>query len=205
MRGIRRDKLPFLSDSSPVSDARTSSVHNLGSLLLIVSFDILLVTNAAGSLNPLIPVGTILVIHDHLSFPGLTALNPLAGPKYASDTPRFLPLSNAYSRTLRKCVFHAMHKLGFPASTLAEGTYCWVTGPTFETAAEGRFLHMAGGDVVGASTVPEVVVAREEGMEVLALSLVTNMVIMPDHVRRSVREEVEVELVGFQIFGEESF
>jgi purine-nucleoside phosphorylase len=96
-------------------------------------------------------------------------------------------MSNAYSRPLRKLLFHALHKLNLPQSTLAEGTYCWVTGPTFETAAEGSFLQMSGGDVVGASTVPEVIVAREEGMEVLAMSLVTNMVLMPETMERSVQ------------------
>jgi purine-nucleoside phosphorylase len=79
---------------------------------------------------------------------------------------------------------------------LAEGTYCWVTGPTFESAAEGKFLQMSGGDVVGASTVPEVIVAREEGMEVLVMSLLTNMVLMPEMMDRGVRAEVQAELVS---------
>lgn len=105
-------------------------------------------------------------------------------------------MSNAYSRSLRKLLFHASHKLNLPQGTLAEGTYCWVTGPTFETAAEGSFLRISGGDVVGASTVPEVIAAREEGMEVLAMSLVTNMVLMPEMMERSVRAEVQAELVS---------
>ncbi|PVF98242.1 inosine guanosine and xanthosine phosphorylase family protein [Serendipita vermifera] len=154
----------------------------------------IILTNAAGSLNKEIRVGTIVAIHDHLAFPGLTRLNPLSGPVYAPGTPRFMPLSNAYSRSLRKLVFFAASKLGLPKDTLAEGTYCWVTGPTFETAAEGAFLQRSGGDLVGASTVPEVVVAREEGMEVLALSLVTNMVVMPETAGTGVRADVLREL-----------
>jgi purine-nucleoside phosphorylase len=84
--------------------------------------------------------------------------------------------------------------LRLPADTLAEGTYCWVAGPTYETVAEGAFLRSAGGDVVGASTVPEVFAARQQGMEVLVLSLVTNMVTMCQN--NGVKEEVQAELVS---------
>jgi len=76
--------------------------------------------------------------------------------------------------------------------TLAEGTYAWVTGPTYESSAEGRFLSTAGADVVGASTVPEVLIAREEGMEVLVLSLVTNSVVMAQ--KEGIKTEVEAQL-----------
>ena len=76
---------------------------------------------------------------------------------------------------------------------LAEGTYAWVSGPTYETPAEGRFLRAAGADVVGMSTIPEVVAAREMGIEVCVLSLVTNAVVIPEGYR-SVREEVEAEV-----------
>ncbi len=102
-------------------------------------------------------------------------------------------MSNAYSRPLRKLVFQAAAKLQLPSDSLAEGTYAWVSGPTYETPAEGRFLRNAGADVVGMSTIPEVIVAREEGLEVTVLSLVTNLVVIPDGYR-SVREEVEAEV-----------
>jgi purine nucleoside phosphorylase len=102
-------------------------------------------------------------------------------------------MSNAYSRPLRKLVFEASVKLQLPSDSLAEGTYAWVSGPTYETPAEGRFLRNAGADVVGMSTIPEVIVAREEGLEVIVLSLVTNFVVIPDGYR-SVREEVEAEV-----------
>jgi len=104
-------------------------------------------------------------------------------------------MSNAYSRPLRKLVFKAAAKLQLSSDSLAEGTYAWVSGPTYETPAEGRFLRNAGADVVGMSTIPEVIVAREEGLEVIVLSLVTNLVVIPDGYR-SVREEVEAELTG---------
>ncbi|KIM74060.1 hypothetical protein PILCRDRAFT_80420, partial [Piloderma croceum F 1598] len=108
---------------------------------------------------------------------------------------RFLPLSNAYCPRLRRFAFLASHHLSFPSDALAEGTYAWVSGPTYETPAEGRFLRNAGADVVGMSTVPEVVAAKEEGMNVIVLSLVTNAVVIPEKYR-SIKEEVEAE-VGF--------
>jgi purine-nucleoside phosphorylase len=74
-----------------------------------------------------------------------------------------------------------------------EGTYAWVSGPTYETAAEGRFLRRAGADVVGMNSAPEVVAAREEGLRVLVLSLVTNTVVIPEQ-ERSIKAEVEAEV-----------
>ncbi|KAL5520888.1 PNP1 [Sanghuangporus sanghuang] len=159
----------------------------------------LIITNAAGSLNPDIPVGTIVVIQDHFAVPNLSgSLHPLLGPVTSPEHPRFLPLSNAYSPSLRRLAFLASHKLGLGTSALAEGVYAWVSGPTYETPAEGRFLRIAGADVVGMSTIPEVVVAREEGIEVMVLSLVTNMVVIPDRYR-SIKQEVEAELAGKKV------
>lgn len=120
-------------------------------------------------------------------------MNPLLGPQTSLDLPRFLPLSDAYSTTLRRLVFLAAHHLQLEDSALAEGTYAWVSGPTYETPAEGRFLRRVGADVVGMSTVPEVLAAREEGLEVMVLSLVTNFVVIPD-TYRSIREEVAAEV-----------
>jgi len=153
------------------------------------------ITNAAGSLNPAIPVGTIVVIRDHLALPNLTGMNPLLGPLTSQNHPRFLPLTDAYSPSLRRLVFLASHQISLDPNALAEGTYAWVSGPTYETAAEGRFLRNAGADVVGMSTVPEVLAAREEGLNVMVMSLVTNFVVIPDKYR-SIKEEVEAELAG---------
>jgi purine-nucleoside phosphorylase len=135
----------------------------------------------------------VVVVHDHLALPDLTGLNPLLGPPTSPDYPRFLPLSDAYSPSLRRLVFLAAHKLGLKQDDLAEGTYAWVSGPTYETPAEGRLLRTAGADVVGMSTVPEVLAAREEGMDVCVLSLVTNAVVIPE-TYRSIRAEVEAEV-----------
>ncbi|TFK52957.1 hypothetical protein OE88DRAFT_1724698 [Heliocybe sulcata] len=94
----------------------------------------------------------------------LTGFHPLLGPA-KPQYPRFLPLSTAYSHSLRRTVFLAAHELGLPSSALGEGTYAWVSGPTYESPAEGRFLRAAGASVVGMSTVPEVLAAKEEGIE----------------------------------------
>ncbi|KAH7920425.1 hypothetical protein BV22DRAFT_1107678 [Leucogyrophana mollusca] len=154
-----------------------------------------IITNAAGSLTPEIPVGTIVVIRDHLALPNLTGMNPSFGPLTSPEYPRFLPLGDAYSTRLRRLAFLSSHDLQFNSSALAEGTYAWVAGPAYETPAEGRFLRNAGAHVVGMSTIPEVVAAREERMEVMVLSLVTNMVVIPEKYR-SIKEEVEAELAG---------
>ncbi|THH12763.1 hypothetical protein EW146_g7383 [Bondarzewia mesenterica] len=155
----------------------------------------LIITNAAGALNPSLAVGTIVVIHDHIALPLMTGLNPLLGPPTSAKHERFVPLSSAYSRPLRLAAFRTAHALQLSSDSLAEGTYAWVSGPTYETPAEGRFLRAAGADVVGMSTVPEVVAARDEGLNVLVLSLVTNKVVIPDGYR-SIKEEVEAELIG---------
>ena len=102
-------------------------------------------------------------------------------------------MSDAYSPRLRRLAFLAAHELEFPDDALAEGVYAWVSGPTYETPAEGRFLRSIGADVVGMSTVPEVVAAREEGVEVVVLSLVTNNVVIPEK-HRSIKDEVRAEV-----------
>ena len=120
-------------------------------------------------------------------------MNPTFGPLVSPEYPRFYPLGDAYSVMLRKLAFLAAHKLDFDRDALAEGTYAWVSGPAYETPAEGRFLRNAGAHVVGMSTIPEVVAAREEGLEIMVLSLVTNMVVIPNKYR-SIRDEVEAEV-----------
>lgn len=135
----------------------------------------------------------VVVIQDHLALPNLTGMNPLLGPPVNPNYPRFLPLSSAYSASLRRLAFLAAHKLQLGLDALAEGVYAWVSGPTYETPAEGRMLRNAGADVVGMSTVPELVAGKEEGLEVAVLSLVTNKVVIP-HKYRSIKEEVEAEV-----------
>jgi len=138
-------------------------------------------TNAAGGLNPSYHVGDIVLLHDHVNLAGLSGLHPLRGPNDPSFGPRFPPLSDAYSLSLRRRAHLAWGSLDasvLGVRTLHEGVYAYVGGPSYETRAECRLLRTLGADVVGMSTVPEVIVARHSGMKVLALSLVTNEAVL---------------------------
>lgn len=131
------------------------------------------VTNAAGGVNLSFKPGDLMIIEDHINFPGLAGYHPLRGPNLDEFGPRFQPLSDAYSYELRRLFFVSAQKLGI-SRTIHEGTYFFAAGPTFESRAEVRMIRNLGGDAVGMSTVPEVIVARHCGMDVLALSLITN-------------------------------
>jgi purine-nucleoside phosphorylase len=131
----------------------------------------LVTTNAAGALNPAFRPGDIMVIEDHLSFPSLAGGGPLVGLPIAG-LPRFVDLTDAYAPYLRELAHQAAARAG---DRLRAGVYVMVGGPNFETPAEVRFLRQIGGDAVGMSTVPEVVVARQLGMSVLGLSAISNL------------------------------
>lgn len=96
---------------------------------------------------------------------------------------------------MRLLAHRAAHKIGLSRESLVEGVYCWVTGPTYETPAEGRLLRQAGADVVGMSTIPEVIAAHHAGVKVLVLSLVTNLVVVPESYP-SAKAIVEAEVNG---------
>lgn len=132
----------------------------------------LIVTNAAGGVNPAYRPGDFMLIRDHINMPGLAGANPLLGPNDERFGERFPALANAYSAQLR-ALAHSI-AASSPEIMLHEGVYTMVGGPNYETGAELRFLRAVGTDAVGMSTVPEVVVARHAGMQVLGLSLITN-------------------------------
>lgn len=112
-------------------------------------------------------------------------INPLIGPNNDLLGPRFPPLSDAYDLSLRRLTHKTWNKLGLNKTQrrLHEGVYAFVAGPSYETRAECRMLRLLGADVVGMSTVPEIVVARHSGMRVLAFSLVTNNAVLEAGVR----------------------
>ncbi|KAF2666082.1 hypothetical protein BT63DRAFT_376695 [Microthyrium microscopicum] len=139
----------------------------------LLGIETMIVTNAAGGLNPVYSVGDIVAINDHINLMGLAGVNPLRGPNEEQFGVRFPPLSDAYDLALRRGAHDAWRKLGIKRP-LHEGVYSFAAGPTYETRAECRMLRTLGGDLVGMSTVPEVIVARHSGMRVLAFSLVTN-------------------------------
>lgn len=139
-----------------------------------------IVTNAAGGLNPDYAVGDIVVLNDHLNLAGLAGIHPLRGPNADDFGTRFPALSDAYDLDLRRRTHQMWKKIehGTDNRRLHEGIYAFAGGPTYETRAESRFLRSLGADLVGMSTVPEIIVARHCSMRVLALSLVTNIAVL---------------------------
>lgn len=131
--------------------------------------EILVLTNAAGSLRPELGPGSLMAIADHIN---LSGVNVLVGPNDDEVGPRFPSLRNAYDGTLRASAHGVADELGI---ALAEGVYLAVSGPSFETAAEIRAFRTLGADAVGMSTVHETVLARHCGLRVLGISAITNL------------------------------
>lgn len=128
-----------------------------------------ILTNAAGAINLQFNQGALVAIRDHINLQGT---NPLIGPNDKRFGPRFSDMTHAYHQPYREIAFAEAKKIGIP---LHEGIYAGLTGPSFETPAEIRYLKTIGADIVGMSTVPEVIVARHMGIRVLGISCVTNM------------------------------
>ncbi|RLN88654.1 hypothetical protein BBJ28_00017674 [Nothophytophthora sp. Chile5] len=148
-------------------------------VMYLLGIKYLLVTNAAGGLNPDYNVGDLMIMNDHLNMPGLAGQHPLIGPNDSRFGSRFTPLSNCYDKKLQDLAYSVAEKLKLEHKVRRRGVYCFVSGPTYETPTECRFLRLVGGDAVGMSTVPEVVVAAHCGLKVVGLSLITNKVLYP--------------------------
>lgn len=131
----------------------------------------LILTNAAGGVNPTYRVGELMLIEDHINLVGMVGNNPLMGKNDDTLGPRFLGMSHAYDRQLRDLACRVAQEADVP---MHSGVYMALSGPMFETPAEVRFVRAAGADAVGMSTVHEVLVARHMGMRVLAFSGITN-------------------------------
>lgn len=137
--------------------------------LKMLGLDSLIVTNAAGSLNPDFQPGELMLIRDHIK---MVTDSPLRGPNIDAFGPRFNDMSDPYTSEIRALAKSCGDELGID---LKEGVYCYMPGPSYETASEVRMLGLLGGDAVGMSTVPEVIVASHASMKVLGLSCITNM------------------------------
>ena len=135
----------------------------------LIGCEMLLVTNAAGSLRPEVDAGSVVVLNDHINLlPG----SPMAGPNDERFGPRFFSMANAYDADLRAMIKETAAAKGI---TLHEGVYLACPGPNFETAAEIRAFKTMGADVVGMSVVPEVISARHCGLKVAGISAITNL------------------------------
>ena len=137
-----------------------------------LGIETVVLTNAAGGLNPNFSAGDLMLIRDHINMLGLSGHNPLRGPNDDKIGPRFPDMTTPYDAELRQLARDVASEQGI---TLQEGVYAYVAGPSYETPAELRFLLTIGADAVGMSTVPSVVVARHGGMSVLGISTITNM------------------------------
>lgn len=143
----------------------TFAVRVLG----LLGVKILILTNAAGGINTSFARGALMLIDDHINLMGD---NPLSGPNDDRFGPRFPDMTDVYSKRLRKIAEEAAHHVGLP---LRNGIYAALKGPSYETPAEIRYLRTIGADAVGMSTVPEAIVARHMGIEVLGISCISNM------------------------------
>jgi purine-nucleoside phosphorylase len=133
-----------------------------------IGVESLVLTNAAGGINPGFGAGKLVLISDHIN---LLGQNPLTGPNDDSLGPRFPDMSEAYSRNYRETARAVGREIGLD---LPEGVYAAVPGPNYETPAEIRYMRTIGADLVGMSTVPETIAANHMGMKVLGISCVTN-------------------------------
>jgi len=133
-----------------------------------------MLTNAAGGVNPAYQVGDLMLLEDHISIPGMVGANPLMGPNDDELGERFVGVAQAYDRRLRRRALEVARQHDIP---LHSGVYFGLSGPSFETPAEIRMIRTLGGDTVGMSTVHEALVARHGGMRVMACSGVTNVAI----------------------------
>lgn len=137
-------------------------------VMAALGVETLLISNAAGGMNPLYRRGDLMLLTDHINLQGA---NPLSGPNVDAWGPRFPDMSEPYDPALRETAEAAALERGI---RLQQGVYVAVVGPNLETRAEYRFLRQFGADVVGMSTVPEVIVARHQGLRCLAMSVVTD-------------------------------
>ncbi len=155
-----------------------------------MGIEILIVTNAAGGLNPNFEPGDLMLIRDHLNLLGMAGLSPLRGPNLDALGPRFPSMRNAYDPVLRRLAREVARQM--EDIPLHEGVYVGLGGPQFETPAELRFLRQIGGDAVGMSTVAEVTVARHGGTRVLGISGISNKAVWDEDLEPTHEEVLEV-------------
>lgn len=138
-------------------------------LVAYLKTKMLLLTNASGGLNPKMKAGSFMVITDQIN---LTGGNPLRGPNHDFLGTRFPDMSNLYDKNLAQALLQSLKKVKAPTT---KGIYCGVSGPSYETAAEIKFLRKIGGSAVGMSTVAEAIAARHAGLKIAGLSCITNL------------------------------
>jgi purine-nucleoside phosphorylase len=164
-------------------------------VMQVLGVEVLIVTNAAGGLNPTWQAGDLMLIIDHINFIGMAGINPLRGPNLETFGPRFPDMGVAYDLELCRLARESAEEAGV---VLREGVYTGLGGPNFETPAELRFLRTMGTDAVGMSTVAEVTVAHHGGTRVLGISGISNIAVY-DPSQGAVASHEEVLEAGQQI------
>lgn len=157
-----------------------------------LGIDILIVTNAAGAINPGYAPGDVMLITDNLNLSGMAGMNPLIGPNFDELGPRFPDMSQCYDRKLCDLARKVAKENNF---LLHEGVYAGLSGPSFESPADLRFLHLVGADAVGMSTVGEVIVARHAGTRVLGFSGISNKANLNGNTLTSHEEVLEAGII----------
>ncbi|XP_023246720.1 purine nucleoside phosphorylase-like [Copidosoma floridanum] len=162
-------------------------------VMKLVGVSHLIVTNAAGGLNPNYNVGDIMLMKDHVNLMGFAGNNPLQGPNDDRFGPRFPPMNRAYNKQLLAACDKVVNEMGIQ-DIVHKGVYTCLGGPNYETVAELKVLKILGVDAVGMSTVHEVITARHCEMKVVAFSLITNMCVddYEDHMEANHNEVMEV-------------
>ena len=145
----------------------------------------LFVSNASGGMNPGFEIGDIMVINDHINMFGA---NPLIGKNYDELGPRFPDMSETYDKELIEKAFEVGERLNIK---LQQGVYLGTTGPTLETPAEYKMFHILGGDTVGMSTVPEIIVAHHMNMRCFGISIITDLGV-PGKIVEISHEEIQL-------------
>jgi purine-nucleoside phosphorylase len=155
-------------------------------IMKALGVEVLIVTNAAGGINPDFVPGDLMIIRDHINLMGN---NPLIGINVSDLGQRFPDISKVYTKELQELAFSVGEKLGL---TLKKGVYTAVSGPSYESKAELKFMHMIGSDAVGMSTVPEVIVAAHAGLKCLGISCITNCIEFESSKELTHEEVIEV-------------
>ncbi len=157
-------------------------------VMQMLGVGLIILTNAAGGVNKNFAAGDLMLIEDHLNMVGMLGSNPLMGPNDDRLGPRFPDMSAVYDQTLRQTALRIAEENDIK---LHKGVYAWLSGPSFETPADVRFLRTIGADAVGMSTVPEAIVSRHGGTKTFGVSMISNLTIDTlDTGRDTTHEEV---------------
>ena len=153
-------------------------------VMKLLGIKYLFVSNASGGMNPDFEVGDLMIINDHIN---LFGTNPLIGNNIEEFGPRFPDMSEAYNHQLIQLALNCAKYLGIPVK---QGVYAGVSGPTFETPAEYKYIRLIGADAVGMSTVPEIIIGRHMGLQCFAISVITDSGV-PGHIVEITHQEVQ--------------